>query len=331
MKRSGARALVRCRIRSVRHVTDDRGALHPAIARQVVHHRVVLRAAVVPDRDAVLPPAPAHLVLGDVRLAQQIAEQQRGAGIRVLPDAHARGRVVVREVRRERVDEQHLLACLRMRAHDRVLGVRELRLQCETPVDRHRRAEARLDAVARAQIGDLCLHVLGQVLVGEHHVRPHRIAADLRARDAAQHAAERRRLPPRRVGVPRVLVVLVRLLGRLVDPHEPGVIGIAAGNRVILQLAEAARERDVLGARDVLVAQEQHAVREQRRADLGEQVVVMGRVREAHADELRADRASQWLDAHVSLRRRRKSRSRWSGPLRDRGAPAPHRSVRSAD
>ena len=57
------------------------------------------------------------------------------------------------------------------------------------------------------------------------------------------------------------------------------MLGVAAGDRMILELAEAARERDVLGARDVLVAQEQHLVLEQQRPDLGEQVVVARRRR----------------------------------------------------
>ena len=47
------------------HVADDAGAFHLAMAGRVVHDRVVLGAAVVPDRDAVGLPAPAHLVFGD--------------------------------------------------------------------------------------------------------------------------------------------------------------------------------------------------------------------------------------------------------------------------
>ena len=46
------------------------------------------------------------------------------------------------------------------------------------------------------------------------------------------------------------------------------MVGIAPGHRVILELAEMARERDVLGPRDVLIAEEEHAVLEQQRADL---------------------------------------------------------------
>ena len=48
------------------------------------------------------------------------------------------------------------------------------------------------------------------------------------------------------------------------------MVRIAARDRMVLEFAEAPREGDVLGARDVLVAEEQHLVLEQQRADLGE-------------------------------------------------------------
>src|SRR4029453_11277816 len=69
-------------------VADDPGALHLAMARWVIHNRVVLRAAVVPERDAVRLPAEADLELGDVRLADQVAEQKARLRIRVLAEAH---------------------------------------------------------------------------------------------------------------------------------------------------------------------------------------------------------------------------------------------------
>src|SRR5580765_6665868 len=88
---------------SERLVADDSGAFHLPMARRVVHHRVVLRAAVVPERHAVGLPAEAHLELRDVSLADQVAEQLARARVRVLPEAHVLRRVVVREVRREGV------------------------------------------------------------------------------------------------------------------------------------------------------------------------------------------------------------------------------------
>ena len=42
------------------------------------------------------------------------------------------------------------------------------------------------------------------------------------------------------------------------------MIGIAAGDRMILERAEALGERDVFGARDVLIAQEQDLMPEQK-------------------------------------------------------------------
>src|SRR3982751_5759162 len=54
---------------------DDPGALHLADAGPVVLDGVVLGAAVVPDREAVLRPAPADLVLGDGRLTDEVVQQ----------------------------------------------------------------------------------------------------------------------------------------------------------------------------------------------------------------------------------------------------------------
>ena len=143
-------------------------------------------------------------------------------------------------------------------------------MQREALLDRHRGAEARLDAVAGAQVRDLGLDVLGQVLVGEDHIRPHRVAADGRALHAAQDRAERRRFAPGGIRVPRVFVAVVGLIRGLVDAHEARMFRIAAGDGMVFQLAEAARKRHMLGARDVLIAQEQHPMFQQRRADLAQ-------------------------------------------------------------
>jgi hypothetical protein len=52
------------------------------------------------------------------------------------------------------------------------------------------------------------------------------------------------------------------------------MVRIAANDRMVLELAEVTRESDVLRARDVLVAEEQHAVLEQQRANLGDETGV---------------------------------------------------------
>ena len=46
------------------------------------------------------------------------------------------------------------------------------------------------------------------------------------------------------------------------------MIRVATGDGMIFQLAEVARERDMLGGRNVLVAEEQNLVLQQQRADL---------------------------------------------------------------
>ena len=196
----------------------------------------------------------------------------------------------------EGVDEQHLLAGLGVRAHHRVLGIRELRVQCQALFRWHRRAKAGLDAVACAQAGDLRLDVFGQPLVGQHHVGPHRVAAHRRAFDAAQHAAEGRLLAPGGVGVPGVLVAVVGLVGRLVDAHQAGILGVAAGHRVVFEFAEVPREGHVLGARDVLVAEEQHPVLQQQLADLGDQRGIARGDAEVDVAQLCADCAGERLD-----------------------------------
>jgi hypothetical protein len=73
---------------------------------------------------------------------------------------------------------------------------------------------------------------------------------------------------------------------------------IAAGNGMVLQFAETPRKRNMLGARDVLIAQEQHPVLEQRRTDLGEQTVVVDRIGKIHADQFGADAVRQLVDLH---------------------------------
>ncbi len=74
------------------------------------------------------------------------------------------------------------------------------------------------------------------------------------------------------------------------------MVRVAAGDRVVFELAEVAREGDVLGARDVLVAEEQDLVLEQQRADLG--------------DERRVARGDAEVDVATAPRRWRRSAAR---------------------
>src|SRR4051794_23051822 len=126
---------------------DDPGAFHPADGGPVVLNGVVLGVAVVPDGEAVVRPPPPHLELGNRGLTDQVVEQFARTRRVVMPESHVLGRVEVREMRGVGIDEQHLLARLRVGADDGVLGVREALVQGVALLLGHRRAEAGLDAV----------------------------------------------------------------------------------------------------------------------------------------------------------------------------------------
>src|SRR6478735_4225537 len=80
---------------------DDSGALHLSDAGPVVLNGVVLGAAVVPDGEAVLRPAPADLELGDGGLPDQVVEELALTGRVVEAETDVLRRVVVDEMRRE--------------------------------------------------------------------------------------------------------------------------------------------------------------------------------------------------------------------------------------
>lgn len=76
------------------------------------------------------------------------------------------------------------------------------------------------------------------------------------------------------------------------------MLRIAARNGMVLQLPKAARKRDVLGATDILVTQEQHLVLEQQVANLAEQRRVTYCVTQIQAGELGTDAAGQGFHVH---------------------------------
>jgi hypothetical protein len=76
---------------SERRVADDAGALHLAVARRVIHDRIVLRAEIVPERYTVRPPAKA--VFRNLRLGDQVLQQLRRPGGKVLSVADIARRV----------------------------------------------------------------------------------------------------------------------------------------------------------------------------------------------------------------------------------------------
>jgi hypothetical protein len=184
-----------------------------------------------------------------------------------------------------------------------------LLLQRQALGHRQRRAEAGLDTVAGAQAVDLRLDPLGQLRISLDHVRPDHVAADRWAFDAAQHRAHLRAFAPGGVAVPGVFVLQVACIGTLVDAHQPRMLGVAADHRMVLERSEAPRQGHVLGARKMLIAQEQHLVLQQQRAQLGEQRVVARGLAEFDAGQFGADAAGQGFDAdgcHWGFRRCRR-------------------------
>ncbi|MNJ26112.1 hypothetical protein D3C77_205780 [compost metagenome] len=187
-----------------------------------------------------------------------------------------------------------------MGAHHRVFGVGELGFERQAFFHRHRRTKAGFDAVPGAQAFDLLLHLIRQVLVGQHHVCPHGVATHRRALHTAQHTAHGRCFAPGGIGVPGVLVAVGGLVRALVDLHQARVVRVAAGYRVVFQLTKAPGKGHMLGAADVLVAQKQHPVLEQLRPELVEQVVIVNRIRQVNPGHLSADGAGQLFDVHAT-------------------------------
>ena len=76
------------------------------------------------------------------------------------------------------------------------------------------------------------------------------------------------------------------------------MLGVAVGDRMILELAKMAGEGDMLAAGDVLVAEEQHPVLQQQRPDLGHQPGMSRGGAKVDVLHFGADRAGQRLDLY---------------------------------
>jgi hypothetical protein len=81
------------------------------------------------------------------------------------------------------------------------------------------------------------------------------------------------------------------------------MLRIAARDGVVFQLAEAARESDMLSTTNVLIAQEQDPVLEQVRPDLSEKTIVVDRVGELDVHQFGANGVGNLFDTHGVLLR----------------------------
>jgi hypothetical protein len=133
--------------------------------------------------------------------------------------------------------------------------------------------------------------------------RPRNTGVGLIARLPTAGFTRTRAAPPCRVAMPAILIAINRGIGRLVDPHEAGIIRVATRYGVIFNLAEIARERDVLGATDVLIAEDGEQARLQQHADNLSQLA-MNRQRRA-----RSRRKSQGSQEEAVVRRQAQNRS----------------------
>jgi hypothetical protein len=95
------------------------------------------------------------------------------------------------------------------------------------------------------------------------------------------------------------------------------MIRVAARDRMILQLAKATGEGDMLGLAENLVPQEQHLMLEQRGLDRAEQVIVPRGFGQVDSLDLGANVGGELLDAHQRTNTEEPmvlpaSRSRWA-------------------
>src|SRR5579859_889428 len=255
--------------RSVNGVAADLRAAHDAAERASIVHRQMLGAAIVPECDGAIRPAEAAGELRPMAVFQQIFQQWPALGLCPTFEADGVGAV----------DEQQLAAGFRMRAYHRVyadgfapagilahLG-RAVCVHVGLGAGNHAVCVHGPEAFQRAlQAGRECF--VGEILVGEQ-----RIAAIGRHLDGVEDGAHRWFLHHRGVGLP-VLADDLLVAGLAADVDNLGVRADAVIVGVDEDFAEAAGEGFVLIPLEVLVAEEDHAVVEERLADFAYHAVV---------------------------------------------------------
>ncbi|MCY1284344.1 hypothetical protein D9M70_332440 [compost metagenome] len=197
-------------------------------------------------------------------------------------------------MRGEAADVENLLAGLRVGTDHGMLDFRILPGEACALFRRHHGTERMLDAALCTQAVDAPFDVIGKPPVRLDHIDPDRVPALLRALDTPKHGPHRGRRAPEPIGM--VVVLVGPFLVRVVDLHQPGVVGMTASYRMGLQVAKPGRERHVLCARDVLVPEEQDAMLQEQRLDLGKQRVVSRRLAKMHPRYHRTNAAGQLLN-----------------------------------
>ena len=143
--------------------------------------------------------------------------------------------------------------------------------------------------VQGAQARQQFLHAVREGLVGEVLVGEDGVAAERRHVEGVENGAHRRLGHHRRIGVP-FLADDFLVAGFSPDLHDLGIGLRALVVGVDENLAEPARERFVLGYVQRLIAKEDHAMIEQRAANVADRAVVEG-LRNVDAVHLGSDGA----------------------------------------
>jgi hypothetical protein len=256
----------------------------------VVPDRVMHRSAVVPEGDGARSPAEADLVFGLAVLVVHDREQFPAFCLVEADDPR-----VLAEV-----DPEDLLAGLAVGSHD---GVGDDRVVVPG-------TDQRVPVVmGDVEVIEPPLDVLRQPLVSEARVDPDGVAADVGQVDRAEHSTPRGNEPPAGVGVVgvpalslllgEVFRVLVLIEGLdVVDGRDLVGVGLRRA-RVGVERAELPRECGVLVAVEILIAEEDDLVLQDRPPDLVPPRVTE-RVTEVHAADLGADRGLE--RAHDDVR-----------------------------
>src|SRR5262245_3221349 len=110
----------------------------------------MLGAAVVPECEAVAPPAESHLIFRNLRLADQIVHQVVGLNCKVLTVTYVLRSMIIDEVARETTDKENFLAGFWVYPNHGMLCGRILGRKFRSLLRRHGRTEGMFDVVLGA-------------------------------------------------------------------------------------------------------------------------------------------------------------------------------------
>ena len=262
--------------------------MHHAAKAVIVVDRVVLGAAIVPQRDRAGLPAETAGEFRARRVGEKIAEQRRA-----LLDRH-----VLEAQRVPAIGVERLAAGLGMRAHHRMLGdilLPRVGLRAVAHAVLARLRDVGLGGgIHHDEPVEHAPHAVRQRLVGAIHVGEQRIAAARRRFARDQHGRHRRALEIGRVGVPQTAEIDLLVL-ELDHRRDLRKALETLHERIFDRLAEAACGVQELRGRQRLLAKEDDEVLQPRGAD-GRDGVVAEIVSKVDADDLGPQRAGERPD-----------------------------------